>query len=87
MEVGNSTDTDAQYSVKGGGMPLDPPGPPEWRDLPAGTVMEHPDKLPGISPWTVTFLVEGRKIPVRVQSPSGKAVLLGNNGSLNAVAS
>jgi hypothetical protein len=85
MDIVNNTNQDAKVRVAGGGAGMAPynnrvledEDPSIWPSLPAGGFLNHSPLPP---PWTVCFVVNGRRIRKEVKSTVRK-VTLANAGS------
>ena len=80
MDIVNGTDEDAKVKVAGGGAGVAPPGRQledesftDWPSLPAGSFLRHPLSPPG--PWTICFVVNGRRVISEIRSAASKVTL------------
>lgn len=75
MDIVNDTGQDAKVRVAGGGGGGAPQGRPfddqeatGWPVLPSGSILHHAPLSPG--PWTVCFVVNGRRVVTETRSAS-----------------
>lgn len=75
MDIVNDTDQDAKVRVAGGGGGVAPHGrslddeeTTGWPVLPSGSILQHSPPYPG--PWTVCFVVNGRRVITETRSAS-----------------
>ncbi len=81
MDITNDTSVDAKVKVAGGGAGMAPHGRPledenftDWPSLPPGGFLKHSPPSPG--PWTVCFVVNGRRVLGQARSDSNKVRLI-----------
>ncbi len=81
MDIINDTNQEAKVRVSGGGQGIAPKGrpyeddedPSSWPGLSPGGLLNHSPHPPG--PWTVCFVVNGRRIVTKIRSASSKVRL------------
>ena len=81
MEIVNGTNEDTRVRVAGGGSGVAPHGKPfedeesalSWPLLSAGGRLNHSPLPPG--PWTICFVVNGRRIVTEIRSAASKVTL------------
>jgi hypothetical protein len=81
MDIINDTSQEAKVRVSGGGQGVAPKGrpyeddedPSNWPLLSPGGLLNHSPLTPG--PWTVCFVVNGRRITTQIRSASSKVRL------------